>query len=144
MTRLRILVVEDDPGHALLVERALRRGGVRNEILHFVEGGEVLEHLARAGSAGALVLLDLHLPRLDGFDVLRRLAADPGLRDTPVVVLTTTGDAEDLRVCRELGCGHYLLKPIDFLRFSFIVHELGLSPGLELASEAWPRDIRPA
>lgn len=131
---MRILIVEDDPGHALLVERALRRGGLRNEILAFEDGGELLALLEAERDAGrgepCLVLLDLHLPRVDGFEVLRRLQADPTLQTARVVLLTTTADPEDLRRCRELGCSHYLVKPIDFDRFRGQVGELGLWPAL--------------
>lgn len=136
-SRLRILLVEDDPGHALLVQRALRRGGLRNEIEVFEDGQEVLDHLARAGPEGVLVLLDLHLPRVDGFEVLRRLEADAALATTPVLLLTTTEDPEDLETCRRLGCDHWLLKPIDCARFGRAVRKLGLAPLLDAQGAEW-------
>lgn len=144
---MRILIVEDDPGHALLVERVLRRGGIKNEIHHFEEGGQLLEHLAQAGAHGALVLLDLHLPRIDGFEVLRRWQSDPALAAAGVIVLTTTADVHDLRVCAALGCRNYMLKPIDFQRFVAIVHELGLGTELDFElgarSAAGEHGLRP-
>lgn len=136
-SHLRILLVEDDPGHALLVERALRRGGVRNEIELFEDGQEILDHLARVGPAGVLVLLDLHLPLVDGFEVLRRLNADDALADTPVLLLTTTEDPEDLDTCRRLGCEHYLIKPIDCNGFGRAMRQLGLVPFLDAEEADW-------
>lgn len=136
-SRLRILLVEDDPGHALLVQRALRRGGVRNEMEVFEDGQEVLDHLARVGPDGVLVLLDLHLPLVDGFEVLRRLKADATLASTPVLLLTTTEDPEDLSTCRQLGCAHYLIKPIDCVRFGRAVRQLGLLPFIDAEEVDW-------
>ena len=136
--RLRLVVVEDDPGHALLLERTLRRAGLRNEIVIFEDGDEALRHLVEEGAEDVLLLLDLRLPRVDGFEVLRRRQSDPLLADVPVILLTTTEDPEDLETCRLLGCQHYLVKPIEFGRFAETVRRLGLAPFVDLQGESEP------
>ena len=88
-----ILIVEDDDGHALLTEKNLRRAGIRNEMLRFKDGQEILDFLFRKGEgrkrenqAAYLLLLDIRIPKIDGVEVLRQIKQDGELRKIPVII----------------------------------------------------------
>ena len=128
-----ILLVEDDPGHARLIEKNLHRSGVTNEIVIAGDGQQGLDYLfgegEHAGSGRAtplLVLLDLNMPGIDGFQVLERMKADERARRIPVIVLTTTDDRREVQRCYELGCNVYITKPVDYVQFSEAIRKLGL------------------
>jgi two-component system response regulator len=100
--------------------RAFRQAGVTHEVVVARDGAAALERLLPAGREPvlpALVLLDLKLPRVDGFEVLRRLRADGRTRLVPVVVLSASGEAEDVARSLECGANAYVRKPVDFARF---------------------------
>lgn len=127
-----ILLVEDDPGHARLIERNLRRSRLPYEIVQVPDGQSALDYLfQREPYEGSprperlLILLDLNLPRLDGFQVLRRLKADTSTLHIPVVVLTTTEDPRDVERCYELGCSMFLTKPVNYGEFTDTLRRLG-------------------
>ena len=138
-----IVLVEDDDGHATLVERNLRRSGISNGFLRFRDGQEALDYFfgtvpGAAGTGGGakscpsrdeltnfVVLLDLRMPRVDGFEVLRRLKADPATASVPVIVLTTTDDPREIERCYELGCNVYITKPVEYDAFIEAVRRLG-------------------
>ena len=124
-----IVMIEDDEGHARLIEKNLKRAGVFNEVRHFTDGTSALGYLTGAHAAQTrplLVLLDLNLPDMNGFDILVRLKADPHLRPVPVIVLTTTDDEREIRRCYELGCNVYITKPVNYDTFAQAVRQLGL------------------
>ena len=128
-----ILLVEDDPGHARLIEKNLRRSGITNEIVIAGDGQQALHYLFGEGEcAGAerpsrlLVLLDLNMPVVDGFQVLERMKADERTKRIPVIVLTTTDDRREVQRCYELGCNVYVTKPVDYGQFSEAIQKLGL------------------
>ena len=127
-----ILLVEDDPGHARLIEKNLRRASITNKIVNVTNGQAALDYLAANEKllAGAvlpmLVLLDLNIPVLDGYEVLRHMKADERTQKIPVVVLTTTDDPREVARCYELGCNVYVTKPVDYERFSEAIQKLGL------------------
>lgn len=128
-----ILLVEDDPGHALLIEKNLRRGGVSNKILRVANGRQAVDFLFKEGEYAGdpspspfLVLLDLNLPVLDGCQVLSRIKADERTRRIPVVVLTTTDNPQEVAKCYELGCNVYVTKPVEYEQFSEAIRNLGL------------------
>ncbi|QBQ97514.1 response regulator [Paraburkholderia pallida] len=138
--RVSIVLVEDDDGHATLVERNLRRSGVSNGFLRFRDGQEALDYFfgtpgadtlaasnypSREELANFVVLLDLRMPRVDGFEVLRRLKADPVTASVPVIVLTTTDDPREIERCYELGCNVYITKPVEYDAFIEAVRRLG-------------------
>jgi len=128
-----ILLVEDDPGHVLLIEKNLRRAGVTNEIIKLDDGGRAVEFLFREGEFAAvttpmplLILLDLNLPVLNGLQVLQRIKVDERTRRIPVVMLTTTDSQQEITKCYDLGCNIYIVKPVDYVRFSETIRNLGL------------------
>jgi len=128
-----IILIEDDPGHARLIEKNVRRAGVNNAILPFTDGTSALEHLFGPDPQGRphadmalLVLLDLNLSDMSGLDILRRIKADDALRRVPVIVLTTTDDKAEIQRCYDLGCNVYITKPVDYESFASAIRQLGL------------------
>ena len=126
-----IVMVEDDEGHARLIERNIRRAGISNEIRHFADGTSALEFLFNheAGPAlngPSLILLDLNLPDMSGTDILAKIKAEPRLKRTPVVVLTTTDDKVEIQRCYDLGCNVYITKPVNYESFADAIRQLGL------------------
>ena len=128
-----IIMIEDDEGHARLIERNIRRSGVNNEIVPFSNGTEAVDYLfgqdgtaiARKGDA-LLILLDLNLPDMTGIDILKRVKENAHLKATPVVVLTTTDDSQEIKRCYELGCNVYITKPVNYESFANAIRQLGL------------------
>jgi len=132
-----ILIVEDDPGHAKLIEKNLRRGGLENPIKAFENGEQALDYLKGQGDfAGhpidqcTLLLLDINMPIMNGVELLRILKQDTKLRNIPAIMLTSTDDQREIDECYSLGCNLYVPKPVEFNRFSEVVRELGLMIGL--------------
>ena len=128
-----IIMVEDDEGHARLIERNIRRSGVNNEIVPFTDGTSALKYLLGEDGSGVthkgqalLVLLDLNLPDMTGIEILRRVKDNQYLKTTPVVVLTTTDDAQEIKRCYELGCNVYITKPVNYESFANAIRQLGL------------------
>lgn len=128
-----ILLVEDDLGHARLIEKNLRRSNITNRIISISDGQQALDCLfgqgqyaGREPATPLLVLLDLNLPVLDGYQVLQHMKADERTRRIPVIILTTTDDAREVARCYELGCSVYMTKPVDYARFSEAIRKLGL------------------
>lgn len=128
-----ILLVEDDPGHARLIEKNLRRGGISNEIVTLDNGQKAVDFLFKKGAfTGAnhasplLILLDLNMPVLDGYQVLKMIKASDETRHIPVIVLTTTDNPQEIARCYETGCNVYVTKPVDYDQFSEAIRKLGL------------------
>ena len=128
-----ILLVEDDPGHARLVEKNLRRANLTNPIVTLTDGRQAIDYLFREGAhageplpGNLLVLLDLNLPVMDGYQVLGRMKENEATRRIPVIVLTTTDDAREIERCYDLGCNVYITKPVDYEGFSEAIRKLGL------------------
>lgn len=134
MTERAILLVEDNPDDELLMLRALRKNAVAGEVVVARDGVEALEYLfsaeRRAGGPDdtmpRLVLLDLKLPRLNGFEVLERLRSDARTRLLPVVILTSSRERRDVLEGYGLGANSYVRKPVDFERFIEVVAQLKL------------------
>ena len=128
-----ILLIEDDPGHALLIEKNLRRAGIANDIIVLDNGQKAVDFLFKEGAykgnqqpVPPLILLDLNLPVLDGFNVLKRIKSDNRTRQIPVIVLTTTDSPHEISRCYELGCNVYITKPVEYDNFSDAIRKLGL------------------
>ena len=132
-TPVTIVMIEDDEGHARLIERNIRRSGINNEILPFTNGTAAVDYLFGEDGTGAsrkgealLVLLDLNLPDMTGIDILKRVKENKYLRATPVVVLTTTDDSHEIKRCYEHGCNVYITKPVNYESFANAIRQLGL------------------
>ena len=128
---VRIVMIEDDEGHARLIEKNIRRAGINNEIRHFTDGGSGLDFLFNHGdgpalNGPALVLLDLNLPDMSGTDILAKIKGDQRLHRIPVVVLTTTDDKVEIQRCYDLGCNVYITKPVNYESFADAIRQLGL------------------
>ena len=128
-----IIMIEDDEGHARLIERNIRRSGVNNEIVPFNSGTAALDYLFGKDGTGTdhkgnalLILLDLNLPDTSGIDILKRVKENKHLKATPVVVLTTTDDSQEIKRCYELGCNVYITKPVNYESFANAIRQLGL------------------
>ena len=128
-----IVMIEDDEGHARLIERNIRRSGVNNEIIPFTNGTDAMKHLFGSDGTGLthkghalLILLDLNLPDMTGIDILRQIKDNKYLKTVPVVVLTTTDNSHEIRRCYELGCNVYITKPVNYESFANAIRQLGL------------------
>jgi CheY-like chemotaxis protein len=130
---VEVVMVEDDEGHARLIEKNIRRAGVNNKIIPFTNGTEAVRFLFGADGSGTankgrplLVLLDLNLPDMSGVDILARIKSNEHLKRMPVVVLTTTDDAVEIQRCYDLGCNVYVTKPVNYENFAHAIRQLGL------------------
>jgi CheY-like chemotaxis protein len=131
---ITLLLVEDDPGHARLIEKNLRRSNITNSIITVTDGQQAIDYLfcqgAYAGQEGPasplLVLLDLNLPVLDGYQVLQRMKENERTKRIPVIILTTTDDAREVQRCYNLGCNVYITKPVSYDQFAEAIGKLGL------------------
>jgi len=129
-----ILLVEDNPSDIELTRRALQKNHIANEMVVAEDGQEALDYLFGGEPSGsghenelpALILLDLKLPRVDGLQVLRRIRADERTRHLPVVILTTSGEEQDIAQSYDLGANSYVRKPVDFEQFVEVTRYLGL------------------
>ncbi len=126
---LHIMLVEDDFGHARLIQKNLERAGCVDTLLHFSDGQAALDHLFSdpAGvSLPSLVLLDLNIPGCDGFQILERIKTTASTRAIPVVVVSTTDSPAEMARCYDLGCNLFVTKPVDYKKFSDTIQKLGL------------------
>jgi CheY-like chemotaxis protein len=121
---ITILLVEDNPDHAELTLRALKRGRMLNRIEWVKDGAEALDLLYRRGAYTSqdvprpgLVLLDMKLPKVDGHEVLRQIKGDPALKSIPVVMLTTSDRSDDVDLCYQAGANSFVTKPVSFQEF---------------------------
>ena len=128
-----IVLIEDDQGHARLIEKNIRRAGVNNEIATFADGTTALSYLLGPDGSGAvsahrylLILLDLNLPDMAGVDILSRIKANSHVKRSPVIVLTTTDDAREIQKCYDLGANLYVTKPVNYEDFANAIRQLGL------------------
>lgn len=127
-----VLLVEDNPDDVDLTLRAFKKNNLLNEIVIARDGVEALDYLFDTGPYAnnpnplpQLVLLDLKLPKVDGLEVLRRIREDERTKLLPVVVLTSSKEEYDLMQSYSLHANSYIRKPVDFLRFSEAVRQLG-------------------
>ena len=128
-----ILLVEDNPDDEALTIRALKKNHLKNELVVARDGAEAIEYLFAEGKykgrdinqLPALVLLDLQLPKIDGFGVLKRLRANEHTKFLPVVILTSSAEQEDILNGYGLGANSYVRKPVDFDEFITTVGQLG-------------------
>jgi two-component system, response regulator len=130
MNARRILLVEDNPDDEALTLRALKKSNILNEVTVAHDGAEAVARLFEGDRTDtarpALILLDLKLPKVDGFEVLRRIRADERTRLIPVVILTSSGQEEDILEGYGGGANAYVRKPVAFAGFAEAVRTLGL------------------
>jgi CheY-like chemotaxis protein len=129
-----ILLVEDNPDDEALTLRALNKNKIANSVVVTRDGAEAVDFLfgtdAYAGrdvsDLPQIVLLDLKLPKLDGFEVLRRIRADERTKLLPVVILTSSKEERDVMQGYRDGCNSYVRKPVNFDEFVEAARQLGL------------------
>jgi DNA-binding response OmpR family regulator len=132
-TPVTIIMIEDDEGHARLIEKNIRRAGVSNDIVAFADGSSALRYLFGSDGSGdtnagrhLLILLDLNLPDMSGIDILQKIKGNAHLKTIPVVVLTTTDDNQEIQRCYDNGANVYITKPVNYEGFSNAIRQLGM------------------
>ena len=133
MTERVILLVEDSPRDEELALRALRKGGITNEVAVARDGAEALDYLFAIGvhegrtvDLPTVVLLDIKMPKIDGIEVLRRIRADERTKLVPVVLLTSSKEERDLLAAYTSGANSFVRKPVEFGEFTNAIGQLGL------------------
>jgi two-component system response regulator len=129
-----ILLVEDNPDDQILTKAALKMNNIVNDVVIAENGVEALEYLHGEGKwegrnvedLPALVLLDLNMPKMGGFDVLKHIRSEPLTALLPVVILTTSKEDRDLVDSYKNGANSYVKKPVDFDEFTEAAKQLGL------------------
>ncbi len=129
-----ILLVEDNPDDEALTLRALKKNNIKNEVVVAKDGAEALDYLFGTGVYTGrdlnlmpqVILLDLKLPKVDGFEVLRRLRAADQTKFLPVVILTTSNEDQDRIKGYGLGANSFVRKPVEFDKFIEAIGQLGL------------------
>ena len=129
-----ILLVEDNPDDEALTLRALRKNNIRNEVVVARDGSEAIDYLFGTGvfagrdlsTMPQVILLDLKLPKVDGFEVLNRVRASESTKLLPVVILTTSNEDQDRIRGYGLGANSFVRKPVEFDKFIEAVRQLGL------------------
>lgn len=126
-----ILIADDDAGHARLLMKNLQRSGLQNPIDRFENGQQVLDFLfcrgnrTRINNTAYMLLLEIRMLQIDGVEVLRQIKGDAELKKMPVIMLTATDKPAEVEHCHSLGYNHYLVKPVDYERFSAVIQQFG-------------------
>lgn len=131
---VEIILVEDNPDDAALTIRALRKHNLVNKLVHLPDGAEALDFLFGTGNYAnrntdnlpKFILLDLKMPKINGIEVLQKVKADARTKMIPVVVLTSSAEDPDIKICYDLGANSYIIKPVEFDNFVKTVTEIGL------------------
>ena len=126
---IEILLIEDNPGDVRLTQEALREGRVKNNLSVVQDGIEAMAFLRNDGEyqdviMPDLILLDLNLPKMDGWEVLEKIKEDPDLRRIPVVILTTSKAETDIVKTYDLHANCYISKPVNMEQFINVVQSI--------------------
>jgi len=133
MNGAAVLLVEDDPSDVFFMRRAWQQAGHAASLVAVGDGEQAVAYLSGKAPYSdrsqypfpTLVLLDLKIPLLPGLDVLRWIRENPGLRDLPVAVLTSSEEPADVARARELGVSDYIVKPTGYAELAIVVKRLG-------------------
>jgi CheY-like chemotaxis protein len=128
-----IILIEDNPSDVELTKRAFKKARISNPLRVFDNGQSAIDYLSdyvssdkRKGDTPLLVLLDVNLPVMSGLEVLRFIKSNAHLKKILVVMLTTSSENRDLEQAYELGANSYIIKPVDFEKFSDLVAQIGM------------------
>jgi CheY-like chemotaxis protein len=132
MTNAVILIAEDSEDDVLLIRRAFRKTRLPKRVEVVRDGAQAVDYLLgqppyddrEQHPLPSLIILDLKMPRVSGFEVLEVIKGSPLTRRIPVVVLTSSRENEDIKHCYDLGANSYLVKPVGFEQFSAVVAEI--------------------
>jgi two-component system, response regulator len=129
-----VLLVEDSVDDAELTIWELKRHHLSNNLVHVTDGEEALEFLFATGkyanrrdnySLPKIILLDIQMPKVNGMEVLQNIKSDERTKSIPVIILTSSNQHPDIRACYDLGASSYIVKPLNFERFSESIRNLG-------------------
>jgi two-component system, chemotaxis family, response regulator Rcp1 len=123
-----ILLVEDNEDDVLLTREGLKRSKVAVHLQHVENGAECMAYLRKQGQYANVItpdviLLDLNMPVMNGYEVLEKISNDEQLKHIPVVILTTSADEKDILKMYKLRCSSYIVKPVDFIQFQRVINE---------------------
>jgi CheY-like chemotaxis protein len=142
-----LLLAEDDPGHSALIKKNLARMGFKSRIYHFSNGEELLDFLKNDPENPKnrpdrlyMLLLDIKMPKIDGIEVLKIIKQDPDLKKIPVIMLTSVKNPQDKKICKNLGCNDYIVKPLEYKSFVNVVQDKVSSSLLMSIFENYPTD----
>jgi len=132
--KIEILLIEDNLKDAELTIRALRKSNMNNHLIHLKNGAEALEFLFGTGkyegrnisNKPTVILLDLKMPKVDGFEVMIQIKVNESTKSIPVVVLTSSKESSDIERAYLLGANSYIVKPVEFDEYMNVVTDLGL------------------
>ncbi len=149
---LRMLLVEDNEDHAEIIRRSFKANQAAIDFHHVADGQAALDYLMRRGEyrdpktspCPDVILLDLRLPKMDGLEVLKEIKGCEDTRKIPIVVLTSSKDDRDVAEAYECHANSYLVKPLDFNKFTQLMRDLGfywlgwnVSPFQDFSAKAW-------
>jgi two-component system, response regulator len=134
MMNRKILLVEDNPDDVELTKRAFMKNHIQNELIEVNDGLAALQYLGCTDNNSdmknnllpAVVLLDLKLPKIDGFEVLKAIRSNSRTRLLPVVILTSSNEEQDIINSYANGANSYVRKPVVFEEFIEAVSKLGM------------------
>ncbi len=132
MKNYRILLVEDNPGHAELVKRSIQDHPINTQIEHITDGESALNYLFKRGDFAEcdqkanpnIILLDLRMPKVDGLEVLKEIRQAEALKSIPVVILTTSESDRDIEMAYNYAVNSYLVKPMDYDEFDAMIQDM--------------------
>lgn len=134
LNQIEIILVEDNPDDAMLTKRAFKNNNISNNLIHLKNGEEAIDFIFNGAiyedqkftQHPKIILLDLKMPKVNGMEVLERIKGDAATKNIPVVILTSSAEDPDIKKCYNLGANSYIVKPVEFEKFTKTVVELGL------------------
>ncbi|HDQ06805.1 MAG TPA: response regulator [Candidatus Bathyarchaeota archaeon] len=129
VTERPILLVDDNADDIMIAKRAFKECDIRNKVYVTYDGDEAIQFLRKEGKfkdvpTSGLVILDLNMPKVDGFEVLKTIKGDDKLKSIPIIVLTSSSRPEDIERAYKLGCNSFIVKPVSFEDFVEAVMEI--------------------